>query len=120
MKDYGFAITLVEALDTLMILGLKEEVEEAVELVGRLDFSRSDESTVEVFEVAKSVLGGLLAAHDLSEGIYPVLLEKAVELGDFLMGCFDTVNRMPVSRWEWKRYVNFITLFGRKLEGWLC
>lgn len=107
-KDYGFAITLVEALDSLMILDLKEELEEALELVGRLDFSRSDERIVEVFEIAKSVLGGLLAAYDLSEANYPVLLVKAVELGDFLMGCFDTVNRMPVSRWEWKRYV-FVT-----------
>lgn len=42
-----------------------------------------------------------MAAYDLSEGKYPVLLAKAMELGEMLYVAFDTPNRMPVTRWNW-------------------
>ncbi|KAF3483308.1 alpha-1,2-Mannosidase [Arthroderma uncinatum] len=97
----GWGATLVDSLDTLWIMGLKKEFEEAVAAVSRIDFSTSDTLTLNIFEVTIRYLGGLLAAHDLSDGSYPILLEKAVELGDFLYIAFDTPNRMPVLRWFW-------------------
>jgi mannosyl-oligosaccharide alpha-1,2-mannosidase len=47
-------------------------------------------------------MGGLLAAYDVSGGQYKNLLAKAVELGDILLGAFDTPNRMPVLYYRWK------------------
>lgn len=97
----GWGATLVDAMDTLWIMGLKEDFELCIEAVSAIDFSTNEEETVNVFETTIRYLGGLLAAHDLSEGQYPVLLEKALELGEMLYAAFDTPHRMPVTRWRW-------------------
>lgn len=98
----GLAATLVDALDSLWILGLREDFEEAVNAVAQIDFSRSEEKVVNVFEYTIRYLGGLLGAFEISERRYPVLLDKAVEVGEMLYAAFDTPNRMPVTRWDWK------------------
>jgi mannosyl-oligosaccharide alpha-1,2-mannosidase len=99
----GWAATLVDALDTLIIMDLTDEFEEALEALEHIDFSTTDSVQINVFETNIRYLGGLLGAHDLTEGRYPILLKKATEIADFLYGSFDTRNRMPQSRWEWTR-----------------
>ncbi|KAL1967357.1 hypothetical protein VTN77DRAFT_3403 [Rasamsonia byssochlamydoides] len=101
----GWAATLVDALDTLFIMGMKDEFENALAALEEIDFTTTDDKDINVFETTIRYLGGLLAAHDLSNGKYPVLLKKAVEVADFLYGAFDTPNRMQMSRWEWKKSV---------------
>ena len=101
----GWRATLVDTLDTLWIMGLKEEFEEAAEAVGNIDFTTTERTTIPMFEVAIRYMGGLLAAYDISEHRYPVLLEKVVELGELLMSAFDTPNRMPVTHFNWEPYV---------------
>lgn len=98
----GWGATLVDSLDTLWIVGLKKEFEEAVEAVRHIDFTTSKRGDIPVFETVIRYLGGLLAAYDVSEGKYRILLDKAVELGDVLMGAFDTPNRMPIVYYNWK------------------
>lgn len=98
----GWGATLVDSLDTLWIMGLKAEFEEAVAAVAQINFSYSKEAILNVFETTIRYLGGFLAAHDLTEGAYPVLLEKAVEVADLLYIAFDTPNRMPILRWFWQ------------------
>jgi mannosyl-oligosaccharide alpha-1,2-mannosidase len=83
-------------------MDLKTEFEEAVESVRDIDFTTTEEDQINTFETTIRYLGGLLAAFDLSDGKYPVLLEKALELGDMLYAAFDTPNRMPITRWYWK------------------
>ncbi|PNH43079.1 hypothetical protein VD0004_g4337 [Verticillium dahliae] len=101
----GWAATLVDALDTLWIMGLKDEFKEAAEAVADIDFTYSDNRRdIPVFETIIRYLGGLLAAYDVSgghEGDYPVLLNKATELAEILMGVFDTPNRMPILYYNW-------------------
>ena len=103
--------TLVDSLDTLLIMGLDEEFELAVKALDGIDFSTTDAPIMSVFETTIRYLGGLLSAYDLSEGKYDVLLKKAVTLGDMLYGAFDTPNRMPISLWDWQKYNHhFITV----------
>ncbi|KAI0554900.1 glycoside hydrolase family 47 protein [Xylaria curta] len=90
----GWAATLVDSLDTLWILGLRDEFDEAVEAVANIDFGQSTSSRVNTFETNIRYLGGLIAAYDLSKR--GALLVKAVELGDLIYAAFDTENRMPV------------------------
>lgn len=90
----GWAATLVDALDTLWIMGLRDEFEEAVAAVAAIDFGVSSSSRVNMFETNIRYLGGLLGAYDLSGRAE--LLAKAVELGDMLFAGFNTANRMPV------------------------
>ena len=55
---------------------------------------------INVFETTIRYLGGFLGAYDLSDGKYPILLEKAKELGEVLYNSFDTPNRLPITRWH--------------------
>lgn len=97
----GWAATLVDSLDSLWIMGLKTEFDEAVDAVATIDFATSTNSRVNMFETNIRYLGGLLAAYDLSQR--SVLLAKAVELGDMLYAGFNTENRMPVDFFDMDR-----------------
>lgn len=102
----GWAATLVDGLDTLWITGLREEFDEAAKAVRNIDFTfTSGRYDIPVFETTIRYLGGLLAAYDVSGGEaggYHMLLEKAEELAEILMGSFDTPNRMPVLYFQWR------------------
>ena len=90
----GWGATLVDSLDTLWIMGFKDDFYEAVGAVSRLDFGKSTMTTVSVFETTIRYLGGLLSAYDLSNE--KALLDKAIQVGEMLYRAFDTTNHMPV------------------------
>ena len=98
----GWRATLVDTLDMLWIMNLKDEFEEAVEEVGSIDFLTTHRDSLPLFEVVIRYMGGLIAAYDISEAKYPVLLEKAKELAEVLMPAFDTPNRMPTTNYQWR------------------
>jgi mannosyl-oligosaccharide alpha-1,2-mannosidase len=83
-------------------MGLHSEFQEAVEALNAIDFSTCSLDTLNVFETTIRYLGGFLAAYDISNGKYPILLQKAGEMGDMLYHAFDTPNRMPITRWNFK------------------
>jgi mannosyl-oligosaccharide alpha-1,2-mannosidase len=97
----GWGATLVDSLDTLWIMGLTDEFEWAVANVTQIDFKTSPRKDIPMFETTIRYLGGLLAAYDLSNGKYTILLDKAVELAEVMMGAFDTPNRMPDPYYKW-------------------
>ncbi|RHZ47886.1 glycoside hydrolase family 47 protein [Aspergillus thermomutatus] len=96
----GWGATLVDSLDTLWIMGLREEFEEAVSAVVQINFETTSLSQINTFETNIRYLGGLLAAYDLS--LDKRLLSKAVEVGEMLYAAFDTPNRMPITRWDFR------------------
>ena len=98
----GWRATLVDTLDMLWIMGLKNEFEEAIEEVRDIDFTTTSRDSLPLFEVVIRYLGGLIAAYDISDGKYTILLEKAKELAEVLMPAFDTPNRMPMTFYRWK------------------
>lgn len=102
----GWAATLVDSLDTLWMMGLKKEFEEATEAVANIDFTASIRNDIPLFETVIRYLGGLIAAYDLGGSKYKILLDKAVELAEILIGAFDTPNRMPMTFYLWKPYVD--------------
>ncbi|XMA11971.1 hypothetical protein WAI453_004762 [Rhynchosporium graminicola] len=87
----GWAATLVDSLDSLYIMGLQEKFDEALEALKEIDFSKPKADKVPVFEVTIRYLGGLLGAYDVSKHKYPILLQKATQLGDFLSKAFKWV-----------------------------
>ncbi|KAJ4321853.1 hypothetical protein N0V94_002686 [Neodidymelliopsis sp. IMI 364377] len=94
----GWAATLIDALDTLWIMGFKEEFESAIKDVERINFGYTGLEKVNIFETNIRHLGGLLAAYELSGE--KRLLNKAKEVGEMLYHAFDTPNRMPITRWD--------------------
>ncbi|KAI1419877.1 glycoside hydrolase [Xylaria sp. FL1777] len=89
----GWGATLVDSLSTLWIMDLKDEFYEAAAAAVTIDYSKTDDTSCNYFEITIRHLGGLLSAYDLS--LETALLEKAVELGDMLYMAYDTPNRMP-------------------------
>jgi mannosyl-oligosaccharide alpha-1,2-mannosidase len=84
-------------------MGFDEDFGDCVDAIEKIDFTTSTLEVVNVFETTIRHLGGLLAAYDLSRGRYPVLLKKAVELGNMLYVAFDTANHMPNTRWRYRQ-----------------
>jgi len=88
----GLGMTLLDSLDTMWLMGMKEEFAEAVQWVEQhLNFDTP--RSVSVFETTIRALGGLLSAYDMSGE--PVLLAKAQDLGDRLMPAFNTPTGIP-------------------------
>ncbi|KAG7009038.1 cell surface mannoprotein [Physcia stellaris] len=98
----GWAATLVDSLDTLWMMGLKSEFEDATKAVANIDFTASIRNDIPLFETVIRYLGGLIAAYDLGGSKYRILLDKAVGLAEILIGAFDTPNRMPMTFYLWK------------------
>lgn len=105
----GWGATLVDSLDALIIMGLDDELDLALDALDQIDFTTTRSKQVNVFEIIIRYMGGFLAAHDLSNGKHPILLKKAEELGDMIFNAFDTHNRMPQMRWDWSKYVDVQT-----------
>ncbi|XP_043713221.1 mannosyl-oligosaccharide 1,2-alpha-mannosidase MNS1 isoform X2 [Telopea speciosissima] len=91
----GLGATIVDSLDTLFIMGLKEQFQKAKEWVtNSLDFNKDYEASV--FETTIRIVGGLLSAYDLSED--RVFLEKARDIADRLLPAWDTPSGIPYNR----------------------
>lgn len=83
-------------------MGMNDEFREALNAINEIDFSTCALEELNVFETTIRYLGGFLSAYDLTKGKYPILLQKATELGDMLYKSFDTPNRLPIVRWNFK------------------
>ncbi|KAK4258077.1 hypothetical protein QN277_007577 [Acacia crassicarpa] len=99
----GYALTLIDSLDTLALLGDHERFASSIEWIGKnLRFDTN--KTVSVFETTIRVLGGLLSAHliasDYATGMRVPsydnqLLNLAEDLGRRLLPAFDTPTGIP-------------------------
>ena len=78
-------VTLVEALDTLWLMGLRKEFDAGVQWI-RENLSLDVNMEVSAFEYNTRLLGGLLSAYELCRR--GILLEKAVEVGNLLLRTF--------------------------------
>lgn len=88
-----FGVTLFDALDTMMLMGLDAEVSRARMHVASVSFDRDHSASF--FETTIRYLGGLLGAYELSrDALY---LDKAKELADRLMPSFKTPSGLPQS-----------------------
>ena len=82
----------VDALDTLVLLGLDKEANEARELiVSQLDFDRDME--VQNFEITIRLLGGLISGYQLTGD--ERLLKLAEDLGKRLLPVFESKTGLP-------------------------
>ncbi|XP_060083429.1 ER degradation-enhancing alpha-mannosidase-like protein 2 [Ylistrum balloti] len=100
----SYSLTLIDALDTLAIVGNYSEFRRVAHLVSqKMDFDV--DINVSVFETNIRILGGLLSAHLMSHkaglGVEPgwpcsgPLLSMAEDVARRLLPAFDTVTGMP-------------------------
>jgi mannosidase alpha-like ER degradation enhancer 2 len=85
-------MTPVDALDTMVLMGLDKEAAEARELIAQhLSFDKDIE--VKNFEITIRLLGGLLSSYQLTND--PRLLHLAEDLGNRLLPAFNSPTGMP-------------------------
>ncbi|KAJ7212097.1 glycoside hydrolase [Mycena pura] len=91
----GIGYTVVDSLDTMLLMGLHQEYSRAREWVAtKMSFDRN--ASFNTFETTIRVLGGLLSAYHLS-GEDPVYLEKAIDLADRILPVFNTPFGFPLT-----------------------
>ncbi|KAI6024434.1 glycoside hydrolase family 47 protein [Pisolithus marmoratus] len=89
-----WGVTAVDSLDTMLLMGLKDEYERALPIIMNNNFSLPVNTAVPFFETVIRYLGGLLSAYALSNDTQ--LLTKADELGTKLSPAFNTKSGFPV------------------------
>ena len=110
---FGLGLTLIDSLDTMYVMNLRDEFDEAKDWVAEhlnfsinkvqiLDYAKQSPvifnsiffslQDVNLFETTIRVLGGLLSAFHLSAE--RIFLDKAKDLGQRLMGAFTSASGM--------------------------
>ncbi|KAH0503563.1 ER degradation-enhancing alpha-mannosidase-like protein 3 [Microtus ochrogaster] len=112
-----FSLTLIDSLDTLVVLNKTKEFEDAVRKVLR-DVNLDNDVVVSVFETNIRVLGGLLGGHSLAimlkeKGEYmqwynDELLQMAKQLGYRLLPAFNTTSGLPYPREYARKALDFL------------
>uniref|UniRef100_A0A8P0P2F7 alpha-1,2-Mannosidase n=1 Tax=Canis lupus familiaris TaxID=9615 RepID=A0A8P0P2F7_CANLF len=112
-----FSLTLIDSLDTLVVLNKTKEFEDAVRKVLR-DVNLDNDVVVSVFETNIRVLGGLLGGHSLAimlkeKGEYmqwynDELLQMAKQLGYKLLPAFNTTSGLPYPREYARKALDFL------------
>ncbi|XP_060788538.1 ER degradation-enhancing alpha-mannosidase-like protein 3 [Neoarius graeffei] len=102
-----FSLTLIDTLDTLVLLNKSQEFEEAVKRVVN-DVRLDNDIVVSVFETNIRVLGGLLGGHSMAvmlkdrgqhmQWYRDELLHMAKDLGLRLLPAFNTSSGLPYPR----------------------
>lgn len=75
---YSYSLSLIDALDTLVVMGLHNEFNKAVDYI-KYNVSFDADINVSVFETNIRVVGGLLSAHMLSHR-YDIYFLKQYQL----------------------------------------
>ena len=101
----GWGATIVDALDTLLVMDLPDEYDLARQHVRDIDFTYisgdrsaygSWDGRIPVFETAIRFMGGLLSAYDLTGDT--LMRDRAEELGQLIMPAFRTQSGVPIGR----------------------
>ena len=90
-------LTIVDALDTLLMVGLDDEAREARDWLASPAMRFDADRNANVFESTIRVLGGLVAAHNLGGDTESGhLLAKALDLAEKLVPAFKTKTGIPI------------------------
>ncbi|MFH4979502.1 hypothetical protein AB6A40_006211 [Gnathostoma spinigerum] len=93
-KWFDTGLTIVESLDTMLIMGLSQEFEEARRWVTE-SLSFDKDNYVNLFESTIRTLGGLLSAYHLTGD--RAFAEKATDIGGRLSSAFNSPSGVPYS-----------------------
>ncbi|EFC44092.1 predicted protein [Naegleria gruberi] len=92
VNNFGnMAATIVDSLDTMFIMGLKDELEKSKQFISTLSFDK--DQWVSVFETTIRYVGGFLSIYDLTKD--SVYLYKAQEIAEKLLPAFHKDTSFP-------------------------
>lgn len=88
----GIGWTMLDALDTLMMMGMDDEVAKVRKHIAGLDFKEMD-VVVNIYEAMSRGVGGLLGAYHLSKDSFYAY--KAAQLAERLLPAIETHSGIP-------------------------
>ncbi|ETW77967.1 glycoside hydrolase family 47 protein [Heterobasidion irregulare TC 32-1] len=92
----GWGASIVDGMSTMIIMGLDDFFNEAINFTQNINFNRSNTAdTVSVFESSIRYVGGLLSAYELSGKKHAFMVEKAKELANRLSLAWSQGNVIP-------------------------
>ncbi|KAJ6480917.1 glycoside hydrolase family 47 protein [Mycena sanguinolenta] len=92
----GWGASLVDAMGTMVVMGLDDLFVEAVNFTSTVDFNAPPvPQIISVFETNIRWIGGLISAYELSGEKLPILITKAKEVADKLAFAWIDGNAMP-------------------------
>ncbi|KAJ6033872.1 mannosyl-oligosaccharide alpha-1-2-mannosidase 1B [Penicillium canescens] len=104
---FGWGASVVDGIDTAIVMGLTDIVEQQLQHIASVDFTKSS-YLVNFFDVNIRYLGGLLSAYDLiKSGQFPnsydkdlveILLSQAKTLATAISPVFDTITGLPAAQ----------------------
>lgn len=93
---FGLGLTIVDSVDTLIVMGLIDETNQALEWIENSLTMDSPNENSNCFELTIRILGGLLSAYHLTSR--EKIKSQAIDLGDRLLHCYDTsIKVIPYS-----------------------
>lgn len=98
---YGWGVTIVDGIDTAIIMNLTDVVAKQLAFISQIDFTTTSYGDVEIFDTNIRYVGGLLSSYDLlKSGAFPssaydaadidALLSQAIRLADKIAYGFNT------------------------------
>ncbi|KAJ7163478.1 glycoside hydrolase family 47 protein [Mycena crocata] len=92
----GWGASLVDAMGTMLVMGLTDFFNEAVNFTSHIDFNTPPTpGDISVFETTIRYVGGLLSAYELSGEKHPILVDKAKQVADKLAFAWVGDNVIP-------------------------
>ena len=89
----GWGVSIVDSIDTMILMNLTLQYDEAKQHVSTIDFTHGSDTFVPFFEAIIRYLGGLLSAYSLTKE--PIFLTKADDIGRALLPIFNTTSGIP-------------------------
>ncbi|KAK7048688.1 alpha-1,2-mannosidase [Favolaschia claudopus] len=92
----GWGASIVDAMTTMLVMGLDDLFNEALNFSSHIDFSVIPAGgTISVFETTIRFVGGLLSAFELSGQQHPILVAKAKQVADKMAFAWIGDNVLP-------------------------
>ncbi|THV01974.1 seven-hairpin glycosidase [Dendrothele bispora CBS 962.96] len=81
----GWGASIIDAMSTMWVMDLTDDLNEAIDFASKIDFSKSNtQDNVSVFESTIRYIGGLLSTYELTGKKNQALVDKAKQLADKL------------------------------------
>eukprot|EP01062_Namystynia_karyoxenos_P084415 TRINITY_DN9927_c0_g1_i1.p1 TRINITY_DN9927_c0_g1~~TRINITY_DN9927_c0_g1_i1.p1 ORF type:complete len:811 (+),score=282.85 TRINITY_DN9927_c0_g1_i1:41-2473(+) len=90
----GMGLTMLDAISTLWIMGLKDEFDEVRAWV-RDEMDVNVDISVSTFETTIRMIGGMLSAYELSGEKHKEFLDKAKDVADRVLYAYNTSSGVP-------------------------
>lgn len=100
----GWGASIVDSLSTSYLMGHMDLFNSGVKFMKTVDFTRTSQQTISLFETNIRYLGGLLSAYELGGKKEPKLVDQARIVGDHLLTGWVGDNKLPLNTLRWNNY----------------